>query len=160
MLKKKNSVVLLLMAFVWLAVCGGSCDVLEDVEEDIFGECSLSSLVSVEAPQGGVEIETYRGEEFLSAFGKMDYVTTGSPKDTVEDTLTIRISVYCNGQWLQGEDYTYVNRTDSSFLYQFNSSGENGVDLFSEDQKKICPELNGFYLHKEINTLCRENRKK
>ncbi len=89
----------------------------------------------------------------------MGWTNVSSDISAVDDTLTLRLSIYCNGQWIQGDDYTFIDKMDSVFHISYGSSIENGVDIFSEEQKKICPNLNGYYLHKEIDSFCQEYQK-
>lgn len=144
---------------VLVSFCFCSCDPPNMDDDSAF--CWSSFGIYQDAPNeiSFVKIEVYQGDSLIGADGGLSYTRIDTGLRTEGDSLTLNISIYCNGQWVQGEDYSFVVKQDSIFAFRLNLSNENGVDIFNEEQKKICPSLSGLYLHKEIDLSCQEYQK-
>ena len=111
-------------------------------------------------PEGdSVWIELYSGDTLIDKdfstpddFSRLPNVRT---RYDFRERLTLRIHVFCNGEWLDDIDFEFENRTDKYTrvdLHYFDEwrSGSTVTRIFTDEQLAKCPELSEYRIY--VNT--------
>ena len=147
---KNKFIFSLILSLVWLSVCGVTCHPYDDISfEDI---CWNNFDCNAFVPEGdSVWIELYSGDSLFdvdSTTFSADYshLPNYNTKYDFRERFTLRIHVFCNGEWLDGVDFEFQNRTDKYTqvdLHYFDEwrSGSSVTRIFTDEQLAKCPEL-------------------
>ena len=105
--------------------------------------------------QDSVWLELYSGDSLIDRDTLEDYYSS-LPNSELEfrERLTLRIHVFCNGEWLDGVDFEFENKTDKYtdfglVNFDFGHTGSSGVQVFTEEQLAKCPELIEYRIYED-----------
>lgn len=110
-------------------------------------------------PEGdSVWIELYSGDTLIDKdFSTPDYSFLPNVRTRYDfrERLTLRIHVFCNGEWLDDIDFEFENRTDKYTrieLYYVDGwrRGSTVTRIFTDEQLAKCPELSEYRIY--VNT--------
>lgn len=106
--------------------------------------------------QDSVWLELYSGDSLIDRDTLEDYYSS-LPNSELEfrERLTLRIHVFCNGEWLDGVDFEFENKTDKYTrieLYYVDGwrRGSTVTRIFTDEQLAKCPELSEYRIF--VNT--------
>ena len=71
------------------------------------------------------------------------------------DSLTLKISFFCNNQWLESHDYKFLNRKDA-FTHIDYKEQEEGELMFDAELDSICPGLSNYRITQYTDSECLE----
>ena len=157
LIMKNKFVFSLVLTLVWLSVCGVTCHPYDDMNFESL--CWSNFYGSFWVPDGdSVWTEVYSGDTLLDVDSMMSPVHYSSlPNSELEfrERLTLRIHVFCNGEWLDGVDFEFENRTDKYtqvdlHYYDEWRSGSTVTRIFTDEQLAKCPELSEYRIY--VNT--------
>ena len=108
--------------------------------------------------EDSVWIELYSGDSLIdkdSLEGHYSVLPQSNSRYEFKELLTLRIHVFCNGEWLDGVDYEFENRTDKYTIVRLEKgdlwhTGSSGVQVFTDEQLAKCPELTEYRIY--VNT--------
>lgn len=97
--------------------------------------------------QDSIWLELYSGDSLIDRDSLTDYYSRlPSKKLEFRERLTLRMHVFCNGEWLDDIDFEFENRTDkyteiSLSYFDIRHTDSSGVPIFTDEQLTKCPEL-------------------
>lgn len=121
------------------------CGCIFDQEKKYCPGCQNNFYCSIDAPgNNDVKIELLGGDTLV--YFLISRRTEGFPIDPVQflDSYTLRISIHCNGDWLQGSDYVFSNEKNNTTYVNFEKTTAAKTDIFNEEQVTKCPDLAGY----------------
>ena len=108
-------------------------------------------------PDGdSVWTELYSGDSLIDMDSLRNHYSRLPTKELeFRERLTLWIHVFCNGEWLDGVDFEFENRTDKYTrvdLHYFDEwrSGSTVTRIFTDEQLVKCPELSEYRIF--VNT--------
>lgn len=154
---KKRIVLCVLLCCFLTFICG--C--IFDKDEEVCPACQNNFYCRVNVPDDNfIKMEVY-GSDSLMYMNISNGEYASGPYGLLPflDSYTLRISVYCNGEWLQGSDYVFSNEKDNFTFVEFKKTTEAKTEIFNEEQVLECPDLAGYgivekkYADKKLNEI-------
>ncbi|MBR3670019.1 MAG: hypothetical protein IKN70_08465 [Fibrobacter sp.] len=71
------------------------------------------------------------------------------------DSLTLKISFFCNNQWLESRDYKFLNRKDAFTHIDYKEQTE-GELMFDAELDSVCPGLSNYRITQYTDSECLE----
>ena len=106
--------------------------------------------------QDSIWLELYSGDSLIDRDSLTDYYSSLPSKELeFRERLTLRMHVFCNGEWLDDIDYEFENRTDGYAHIRLDRNdewrtGATITRIFTDEQLAKCPELSEYRIY--VNT--------
>ncbi|WP_297945982.1 hypothetical protein [uncultured Fibrobacter sp.] len=143
---------LLLLLLPFLCACPPD----EDYEYLCWNNFECDAFVPDE---DSVWMELFSGDSLLdidSTTFSADYshLPNFKTKYDFRERFTLRIHVFCNGEWLDDIDFEFENRRDKYTNISLNNNdlwhtGTPGVQVFTDEQLAKCPELAEYRIYED-----------
>ena len=165
----KNKLVLsLILSLVWLSMCGVTCHPYGDnggAYHYSIDDCEAHFQYIVYALNSADSIGLLLFDENnVLESGKYNmqwynenerFIFGPSHDEDLLDSLTLKISFFCNNQWLESRDYKFLNRKDAFTHIDYKEQTE-GELMFDAELDSVCPGLSNYRITQYTDSECLE----